>query len=59
MTQQKQMIKKSLKRDECPHSHTYEKMGMYSGQMLIHCSDCGKILGPVKKILNSHKKSLL
>ena len=51
MTQQKQIIKKSLKRDECPHSHTYEKMGMYSGQMLIHCSDCGKILGPVKENL--------
>ena len=56
MAQQNQADKKNKNHDDCLHSHTYEKMGMYSGQMLIHCSDCGKILGPVKEILN--KKAL-
>ena len=45
-------IQNKNNRSDCPHIHTCEKMGMYGGKMLIFCSDCGKMLGPVNKETN-------
>ena len=56
MTQQNQVDNKNKNHDCCSHSNTYEKMGMYSGKMLVYCADCGKMLGPSNEILN--KKAL-